>query len=179
MDCEATKLYQPVNVPVDEDLYRLIEDYRYEWGRLLDLKRETDVSEFLAKGSAKAARKQSKDLATDQACLLNRISVPSGFTYDGASVPRMAWSLTGIRPDGLLRAAAAVHDWMYRWAGDLPEGSHEFRIGRRNWQTAIGRWKRKDADRLFGRMMREAGVGPIKRKMAYFAVRLMGGLAWG
>ncbi|MCB1137248.1 MAG: DUF1353 domain-containing protein [Leptospiraceae bacterium] len=179
MNCEASKLYQPANVPVDADLYRLIKEYRYEWGRTLDLTGETDVGEFLAKESARAAQKQGKAQNKNSACLLNRISVPSGFTYDGASVPRIAWSLTGIRPDGLLRAAAAVHDWIYRWAGDLPEGSHEFRIDASEWQVAIGRWKRKDADRLFGRMMREAGVGAIKRKMAYVAVRLMGRLGWG
>jgi hypothetical protein len=32
-----------------------------------------------------------------------KISINKGFEYDGASVPRITWSLSGLRPDGLLR----------------------------------------------------------------------------
>ena len=35
-----------------------------------------------------------------------RILIPKGFVYDGASVPRLVWTLSGILPDGLIRAAA-------------------------------------------------------------------------
>lgn len=49
----------------------------------------------------------------------SRITVPEGFTYDGASVPRLAWTLSGITPDGLIRAAALIHDWIYNHAGAL------------------------------------------------------------
>jgi hypothetical protein len=107
-----------------------------------------------------------------------RITVPTGFTYDGASVPRVAWTVSGIRPDGLIRAAALIHDWIYNFKGLLPEGSHEFLDAEGRWQTVYGRWSREDTDRLFGRIMRESGVPKFKRRMAYRAVRLFGWLYW-
>ncbi len=192
MTCNVTELSQPVNVPVDDDLYRLVQDYEYGWVYQIDPGQEPDLDRALYPPAVKKARRMKKSSPGKSAnsaeprnqsprrmiCLYNKICVPSGFTYDGASVPRLAWSLTGIRPDGLLRAAAAVHDWIYRWQGALPEGSHQFCLDDFAWQSAIGEWKRKDCDRLFGRMMREAGVSPMKRKMAYLAVRLLGGLSW-
>ena len=44
--------------------------------------------------------------------LRRAITIPKGFTYDGASVPRLVWTLSGITPDGLIRAAALVHDFI-------------------------------------------------------------------
>jgi hypothetical protein len=108
----------------------------------------------------------------------NRILVPPGFTYDGASVPRIAWTVSGILPDGLIRAAALVHDWIYGFAGRLPEGSHQYKTDDTEWSNVVGRWKRREADRLFGRMMREAEVPRSKRRLAYLAVRAFGWFAW-
>ena len=70
-----------------------------------------------------------------------RISIKKGFTHDGASVPRLLWSITGIRPDGPIRAGALVHDWIYIHAGRL-QGSHQYKIGN-EWADVYGRWKRK------------------------------------
>ncbi len=108
----------------------------------------------------------------------NRIRIPAGYTYDGVSVPRIAWSLSGVTPDGLMRAAALVHDFIYAHEGRLPEGSHEFKRDDTTWTPVLGRWRRRDTDRLFARMMREAGVPRFRRRMAYRAVRLLGGFAW-
>lgn len=191
MDCEVEEMHQPVNVPVDQDLYRLVKDYEYIWVRNLSSVDVSDLGEELympdqtikKKIRSRLDRSGSKGTGIEFAeksriCLFNRVLVPAGFTYDGASVPRLAWTITGIRPDGLLRAAAAVHDWFYRNRGNLPEGCHTFRINEMEWQSVIGRWNRKDCDRLFGRMMREAGVSPFKRKLAYLAVRALGGWSW-
>ena len=42
------------------------------------------------------------------------IDVPAGFIFDGASIPRFAWSVLGVTPyDPKVIAAAVVHDWMY------------------------------------------------------------------
>ena len=107
-----------------------------------------------------------------------RITIPAGFTYDGASVPRPVWTISGLTPDGLIRAAALVHDWLYQFKGDLPKGSHQFFHKNSEWRNVIGKWNRKDADRLFSRIMREAGVARTKRRRAYRAVRLFGWIAW-
>ncbi len=107
----------------------------------------------------------------------NRISIPAGFRYDGASVPRLLWTITSIRRDGLIRAAALVHDWIYIHAGRLPEGSHQYKVGG-NWVDVYGRWKRKQADLLFARLMREADYSKTKRRLAYLAVRVFGRFSW-
>ncbi len=106
-----------------------------------------------------------------------RINIPKGFIYDGASVPRLLWSVSGLTPDGLIRAAALVHDWIYNFEGMLPEGSYQyFQDGQ--WKQVHGKWKRKDADRLFARMMKEANVPKWKRQLAYQAVRWFGRAYW-
>lgn len=86
--------------------------------------------------------------------------IPAGFKYDGASVPRFLWSVSGIRPDGLIRAAALIHDFIYRYAG---------------WN---GLYTRKQADALFRHIIREAGLGWWTAVRAYRAVRLFGWIPW-
>jgi len=108
-----------------------------------------------------------------------RIIVPGGFLYDGASVPRSTWTVSGLRPDGLLRAAATVHDFIYEYQGKMPPGSYQSWDSDLNgWVDVKQRWTRKSADKMFGRLMREAGMSRYRRRMAYRAVRLAGGVAW-
>ena len=83
---------------------------------------------------------------------LYSIEVPEGFVNDGASVPRWAWSVSGLTPDGLLRAAAIVHDFHYRF----------------------GIESRAFADKMFYEMLLEYGVRPRQARLAYAAVRLGG-----
>lgn len=106
-----------------------------------------------------------------------RIFIPAGFKYDGASVPRIVWSLVGLRPDGLLRAAALVHDWIYEHKGVLPEGSYQIKSAGQ-WINLDTQFARKDADKMFKKIMREAGVKRVRRRLAYRAVRLGGWLPW-
>lgn len=106
-----------------------------------------------------------------------RLKVPSGFEYDGASVPRILWSITGILPDGLQREAALFHDWLYHHKGCLPEGSYQT-LKPQGWLDVKKCWTRKNSDRLFGRHMREAGVPKRRRRMAFIAVRVFGRKAW-
>ena len=108
----------------------------------------------------------------------NRIRIPQGYTYDAASVPRIVWTLSGVTPDGLIRAAALVHDFIYGYAGRLPEGSHEYKRDDSTWTPVLGRWRRREVDRLFARMMREAGVPRVRRRLAYGAARLFGAFSW-
>ncbi len=102
----------------------------------------------------------------------HELVVPRGFRYDGASVPRILWSVIGLRPDGLVRAAALLHDWIYRHGGKLPPGSY------RRDDGEGGHWTRKSADLLFGRVMRESGVSKLKRRLAYLGVRVGGRRSW-
>lgn len=85
------------------------------------------------------------------------IIVPSGFINDGGSVPRWAWSISGLTPDGPGRAAWVIHDFLSR-----------FGIG-----------DRKDADELMRVLLIMGGVAPARARLAYMAVRVGGGRYWG
>lgn len=84
---------------------------------------------------------------------MEQFIVPEGFITDFASVPCALWSV--FPPYGKYTKAAVVHDWLY----------------------AAGKVSRKDADGIFSRMMREAGV-KWRRPLMWFAVRLFGGRSW-
>lgn len=144
----------PDSRPISDTLYQLFDDYRYIW--------ELKVKEV--DGNFKQIQ--------------NRITIPSGFRYDGASVPRIFWTLTGIKPDGLQRAAALVHDMIYVQKGDLPEGMQEQEVSPGSWKPTYGKWSRYDADRLFRRMLLRAGMKKGRVKMMYFAVRAAGWTYW-
>jgi hypothetical protein len=110
--------------------------------------------------------------------IIRRIKIPAGFISDGASVPRFLWTITGITPDGELRSAALIHDYLYGFGGNLPDGSYQ-KLDSSNscslkWIDLDDIWTRKNADRIFARIMRECGVSMLKRRMAYRGVRTFG-----
>jgi len=80
--------------------------------------------------------------------------VDAGFTTDGASVPRFLWHV--LPPFGRYLKAAVIHDHLY----------------------VTREVSRKDADGIFRRMMREAGVNKVKRYTMWAAVRLFGWTVW-
>ncbi len=96
------------------------------------------------------------------------IRVEEGFVHDGASVPWWAWSVSGLRPDGLIRAAALAHDAIYRHHGRLPNG----------WIEPRRIFTRREADKLFYDLMIEAGIARWRAYLVYRAVRLGGRRAW-
>lgn len=98
----------------------------------------------------------------------NRFVIHEGFIHDGASVPRLVWTITGLRPDGLLRAAALIHDALYQFRGKLPKF----------WVRPHRTFTRAECDRAFYDIMRAAGVGWWKANVAYTAVRAGGWISW-
>jgi hypothetical protein len=100
---------------------------------------------------------------------LLRFRIPQGYVWDGASVPRFAWSITGMRPEGLMEAGACIHDWIYDKGGKLPLASC----------PAKPTWTRKEADRIFLKINQLVGIPPRRCKLAYGIVRAFGGLFWG
>lgn len=137
--------YQPDLRPIAKNKYQLWENWSYTWVK-------DDI--------------------------IRRIKIPAGFVSDGASVPRCLWTITGITPDGQIRAAALVHDFIYKYAGDLPDGSYQkldsSKSSNLKWVDLDNIWTRKNADRIFCRIMRECGVSKFKRRMAYRGVRMFG-----
>jgi hypothetical protein len=80
----------------------------------------------------------------------DEFTVPTGFTTDFASVPKILWPW--FPPTGLYTKAAVLHDFHYI-TQDI---------------------SRKDADGIFRRVMREEGVSKIRRYLMWFAVRIGG-----
>ncbi|WP_170266319.1 DUF1353 domain-containing protein [Phaeocystidibacter luteus] len=109
---------------------------------------------------------------------LCRLTIDPGFRYDGASVPRLLWSISGIRPDGLNRAASLVHDYIY-----VNKGHIHFKQVELCWH---GEWcsgqniqiSRSRCDRIFLEQLKEAGVKWVPRNLAYTAVRAAGWFLW-
>ena len=91
-------------------------------------------------------------LEYESALLKRVIVVPVGFECNFASVPRVpfAYWLFG----GVADKAATLHDYAYSGALGI---------------------SRKTADDLFSEAMRASGVGAIRRRFMYGAVRAFGG----
>lgn len=72
--------------------------------------------------------------------------IPAHFIYDGQSVPRWAWSITGMRPDGMARQPASHHDPNYWTKG----GKTHPELGIKIWMDGRPvRLGRKAADQLY------------------------------
>jgi hypothetical protein len=96
----------------------------------------------------------------------NLITVPAGFQFDLASIPRIFWGL--IAPFELSIVAPLLHDFLYKNGGNPAVGTIEPpRVYTRN-----------EADQLFRRVMEIEGVPAWRRHPAYYAVRAFGGRAW-
>ncbi len=89
----------------------------------------------------------------------NLISIPAGFEFDLASIPRAIWWLAA--PFELSIAAPLLHDYLYRYGGKPPKGVI----------TPPREYTRKEADLLFREVMKEEGVAAWRRVPAYHAVR--------
>lgn len=83
------------------------------------------------------------------------IEVPKGFMSDGASIPKIFWSLIG-GPTGKYFYAAILHDYLY-------------------YTKTYKRWK---ADKIFYEAMGVLGVPNWKRSIMHLAVRLFGFIPW-
>jgi hypothetical protein len=85
----------------------------------------------------------------------SRITAPSGFVTDFASIPRAFWS--ELAPDEDYAYAAVVHDWLY-------------------WTQSTSREK---ADAILKAAMEELEVHPVKVALIYAGVRShFGEAAW-
>lgn len=88
--------------------------------------------------------------------------IPSGFHYDGASIPAVAWpfTYTPFAPD--VMRAALVHDWLYHAHEDTPAESE----------------LREAADEILFQLLLADTAGTGKAKLIWMAVRSFGGIAW-
>ncbi len=83
--------------------------------------------------------------------------VPAGFHTDLSSIPRVFRSI--IPQVGRQNRASILHDWAY--------------------EDGVPGMKRAQADRMFLDVMKFDGVGWLRRKIMYAAVRAFGSTLWG
>ena len=122
------------------------------------------------------AVRENRDSGDDRWVLLSDLSykgnrdrfmVSEGFMTDFASTPRALWSL--FPPTGKHTRAAVLHDAFYQgraYGSIVEDGQH---VG---WEPTFV--TRKDADGIFLRTMKEAGVSWWKRYSMWSAVRTFG-----
>lgn len=114
---------------------------------------------FLSKLAVEVQDKQlyilTKDLVWSSKDL--KITVKTGFDFDGASIPRSLWGLIGSPMSGRYVRAACLHDLLY---------SIEYKNDR------------KLCDDLFLEAMKADGVSYTQRYAIYWAVRSAGWVVW-
>lgn len=97
--------------------------------------------------------------------------IPTGFSFDLASIPRLFWWL--IAPFELSLVAPLIHDFVYRYGGVMPQGAVTDAAG-----NPVATLTRTETDDLFATLMRIEGVSWWRRFLAYHAVHIVGGLFW-
>lgn len=106
-----------------------------------------------------------------------RIVIPREFITDLASVPRLLWTLSNLTPDGLIRAGALVHDWIYAQRGQLTYGLYQVKVGSL-WVPCSLPFSRSRADALFQAINTKAEMTRKNVVKAWLGVRLGGLLSW-
>lgn len=92
------------------------------------------------------------------------ITIPSGYVWDGATIPRIAWSIVGLTPFGIHDEATLIHDYLYECEGELDEVKPHI--------------TRKFVDKLFIDMLRKLGYTKTQLKIINFFIRIGGFYYW-
>ena len=94
-------------------------------------------------------------------------TAPKDSVTDGASVPRLLWRVVGSPFTGKYRGPAVIHDACYRQTCTID-----------HIPITLNPISRKDADRVFLNMMKDAGVGWFRRHAIHLGVRCGGHGSW-
>ena len=116
------------------------------------------------------------------------ITVPQGFKYDGASIPRFLWPIVGHPWSGYYDQAAAVHDLLYRNVGwvviwEDHVGLDAYDIDRIIHISLISpvmliQFSRDAVDKLFYEACEVLGTPKHKALTLYSGVKAFGWHAW-
>jgi hypothetical protein len=87
--------------------------------------------------------------------VFHAVEIPVGYRFDGASIPRLAWSIIGAPFDPSYCLAACIHDWYCEHSHEI--GDYQARV--------IG-------DAVFFSLLKKAGVSRWRRIAMYLAVRI-------
>lgn len=48
------------------------------------------------------------------------VTIPAGYEWDGATIPRIGWTMVGLTPFGAHDEATLRHDYLYGYEGVIP-----------------------------------------------------------
>ena len=100
-----------------------------------------------------------------------RIVIPAGFEFDGASIPRNFWGV--LSPTGLLLVPGLIHDYAY-------EHAYLWQVHADNTRTKFGEGKgRLFWDALFRDVAIQVNGFVFINLLAWIAVVLFGWWPWG
>lgn len=149
---------QPINIPVTSRLYRLEQEWSFSW---------------------REERPSFDGLFAPRICI---IAIKQGTLNDGASVPRPLWSV--VRPDGLIRGAALIHDVLFEARGK-PHTTYEYFEGDSlidRESIPVKRVERtftlREANNLFGLCMMLSKVPVLDRVFARAGVAIGSKFIW-
>ena len=104
----------------------------------------------------------------------HKMMLPPAFVWDQASIPRPFW--LRLAPSDLHPAAGLLHDWPYRWAGEMPGyvvcAVDDAEAG---WRRPENPMSRVTADRLFRGILESTDVAWRYRNAGYGLIRVFGG----
>jgi hypothetical protein len=92
--------------------------------------------------------------------------IPAGFVFDGASIPKFLH--TWLSPTGVLLMGGLVHDYAYKYETLL----------KANKTDTMGKIDQKKADQIFRDINIEQNGFHFLNKLAYWALRIGGFVAW-
>ena len=103
-------------------------------------------------------------------------TVPEGFYSDGASIPRIAYSLAGGPYSDTSIYAAFLHDWLYcvharNWMDRLGHLRHHERGWRLAREERDDPMTKREVDRLFHQLLPHCGQPKYRAAYFYAAVR--------
>ncbi len=119
------------------------------------------------------------DINSQQASGAVGVKIPKGFKFDLSTIPRFLWGF--VAPFELSIIAPLVHDFLYVNKGKLTVDAQKMlRLSTETTETegTTVYISRHEADSIFLEHMKMEGVGFFKRWVAYFGVRLIGGIFW-
>lgn len=107
-----------------------------------------------------------------------RLSIETGYLFDGASIPRLCWTLLGLTPHGAMDGPAIPHDKGYQDQGKFEQGMFQVLVGD-SWADTDRGMTRNELDNLLQALCLHFKVcGRFKASLVYSAVRCCGWRAW-
>jgi hypothetical protein len=143
-------------------VYEVVEDYSYDVS-YHSLRRKMPLETRQHYHSLVGLTLEQRIQRSQHICT---ITVPQGFQYDRASVPRIFWVI--ISKDDLSNVPPLFHDFLYRYGGVLPK----------NHVKPYDQFTRPEADSLFEHLMGQSGVRGWRKALAFQAVCYFSSFAW-